>query len=219
MQALFRMTRASLFFAAMSLAGLGIGALAINRLMLPHSAPLGDPMGELTCLQLAFTSERAASLVGSFSPEAQAAILKLLIPGDVTFAWSYGLILAGLVALLARRLDGAWLRVGAVAMWFPLAASVLDCIEDVILFRMVSFLIAGDGAAASLPAAWALLASTAASLKYIFLCVLTPAYSIGGIVQGLRSDRSVGALTIYALLLFVIISIVARPLQQIPACL
>ena len=143
MQKLFRMTRASFFFAAMSLAGLGIGAFAIGRLMLPNSAPLGDRMGEMTCLQLAFTAERASSLIGSFPAEAQAAMRALLVPGDITFAWSYGFILAGLVALLARRLDGAWFRAGAVAMWFPIAASVLDVIEDVFLFKMVSFMIAG----------------------------------------------------------------------------
>jgi hypothetical protein len=218
MQALIRMTRAAPLFAATSLAGLGIGALAITRLMLPHSGPLGDRMGELTCLQMAFTSERASSLIASFSAEAQAAMLALLVPGDVTFAWSYGLILVGLLGLLARRLDGTWLRMGAVAMWFPLAASVLDCIEDMFLFRIVSFMIAENSAAATLPATLPLFASTAASLKYIFLCVLTPLYATGGIIQGLRSDRSVSALIIYALLLFAIISIVARPLQQIPAC-
>ena len=44
-----------------------------------------------------------------------------------------GLLLAGLTGLLAMRLPGKWLRVGAVMMWVPLLASTLDCIEAAIL--------------------------------------------------------------------------------------
>jgi len=200
----------------MALFGVAIFAFAIGVLMLPHSAALGDRMGELTCLQLAFTAERASGIVLSFGPEARAAIAALLVPGDVTFAWSYGFLLAGLIGLLTRRLDGAWFRAGAIAVWFPLAASVLDCVEDVFLLSIVTRLIAAPEVVLSpiLPA----LASTAATLKYVALCLLTPIFAVAGTVRSLRTDRSIGALVLYVLLIYSIISMIMRPAQHLPAC-
>lgn len=106
MRTLVNSPRATWIFSIASLAGLGIGGFAIGRLMLPHSGPLGERIGEMTCLQLAFTSERVTNIVLSFSDEAQQAMLRLLVPGDLTFAWSYGLILFGLLGLLVLRLNG-----------------------------------------------------------------------------------------------------------------
>ena len=217
MQALLNLSRATWFFAVAFLAGLGIGGFAIGLLMLPHSAPLGERMGEMTCLQLAFTSERATNLILSFPGEARAAMLKLLVPGDLTFAWSYGLILFGLVGLLVLRLKGVWYRIGVFAIWFPLVASMLDSIEDLFLFKIVSAVI--DDPGIQLPGILPLAASTAATLKYIFLCLLTPIFAVGGVIQGLRFDRSIGAFIIYVLLIYAVGSIVLRPLQQIPACI
>jgi len=217
MQALLNLSRATWLFAVAFLAGLGIGGFAIGRLMLPHSVPLGERMGEMTCLQLAFTSERTTNLILSFPGEAQAAMLKLLVPGDLTFAWSYGLILFGLVGLLVLRLKGVWYRIGVFAIWFPLVASMLDSIEDLFLFKIVSAVI--DDPGIQLPGILPLAASTAATLKYIFLCLLTPVFAVGGVIQGLRVDRSVGAWIVYVLLIYAVGSIVLRPLQQIPACI
>ena len=216
MRAVLNLARATWLFIAASIAGVGVFAFSIGRLMLPHSGPLGERIGEMTCLQLAFTSERAINLIVSFSPEARIAISNLLVPGDLTFAWGYGLILFGLVGLLVLRLEGAWHRIGVYAMWFPLAASLLDSIEDLLLFGIVSSLIENPGAEIS--AILPLAASTAATIKYIFLCVLTPVYAIGGVTQGLRTDRSIGAFIIYGLLIYAVGSIVIRPLQQVPAC-
>lgn len=216
MQKLLDMARPARVFAAASVAGVAVFAFSIGRLMLPHSAPLGERLAEMTCLQLAFTSQRATELVLSFPPEARVAMSKLLIPGDITFAWSYGLILFGLVGLLALRLQGDWRRVGVYAMWFPLAASLLDSIEDLLLFGIVSSLI--DDPATGVSAIAPLAASTAATIKYVFLCVLTPIYAVGGVIQGLRTDRSIGAFVVYGLLMYAIVSIVIRPLQQVPAC-
>jgi len=216
-QNLIRRRNASLILSLACLSGLAVGAFAIGGLMLPNSAPLGERIGEMTCLQLAFTSARAMEIISSFPPEAQAAMARLLVPGDVTFAWSYGLILAGLVGLLARRLEGFWFRAGAVAMWLPLVASFLDCVEDVLLLQMVTRTIADPDTV--FPAALPFLASTAATVKYLALCILTPAYAIGGIVEGLKTDRSLTALIIYLLLFLAIVNIVMRPLQQLPGCL
>lgn len=203
-------------FSAMALLGVAIFAFAIGVLMLPHSAALGERMGEMTCLQLAFTAERASRIVLSFGPEARAAIAALLVPGDVTFAWGYGFLLTGLVGLLTRRLDGAWFAAGTIAVWFPLAASVLDCIEDVFLLNIVTSVGAAPDVALSpiLPA----LASTAATIKYMALCVLTPMFAVAGTVQAVRTDRSVGAFILYAVVLYAVVSMIVKPAQQLPAC-
>lgn len=216
MRALIRSPRAAWILSAMSLAGVGVFAYAVGVLMLPYSPALGDRLPELTCLQVAFTTVRATSVIMSFTAEQQVAIANLLVPGDMVFAWSYGLLLAGLVGFLARRFDDVWLRVGAVVMWMPLAASIFDVIEDLFLYAIVAQLIENPSMIVvdELP----LLAGVAATLKYLALVVVTPAYSLAGILHGLRVDRSAGALVVYFLLLVVCISMIMRPLQQIPAC-
>ena len=217
MRSLLDMPRAWLFFSGLTVAGLAVGAFAISVLMLPHAAALGDRQGEMTCLQVAFTSERASAIVNSFEPDAQNAMAKLLVPGDLVFAWSYGLTLAGLVGLLALRLDGAWRRWGEIAIWFPIAASLLDDVEDVFLFQIVQSVIRNPDVLMSpiLPA----IASTAAVMKYIALCGLTPAYAIGGVVRGLQIDRRFAALIVYVLLLMMVASLFMRLAPQVPLCL
>ncbi len=216
MERLLRFPQGSWIFSAMALSGVCLFAFAVGVLMLPHSVALGDRMDEMTCLQLAFTAERASGIVLSFGPEARAAMAVLLVPGDVTFAWSYGFLLAGLVGLLTRRLDGVWFRAGAIAVWIPLAASALDCVEDVFLFTIVMRLIAAPDVVLSpiLPA----LAGVASVFKYVALCVLTPIFAIAGTVRALGTDRSIGALVLYAILLLTVVNMVMRPAQQIPAC-
>ena len=106
----------------------------------------------------------------AFDVAMQRAIAAMLVPGDLLLAWGYGLTLAGLVGLMARRFDGAWRRAGAIAMWFPIAAAVLDCIEDAFLYGIVTQLIADPSSTVS--SASPAFAGIAATLKYTFLCVL-----------------------------------------------
>ena len=144
------------------------------------------------------------------------AIAKLLIPGDVTFAWGYGLLTFGLTGLLARRVDGAWRRIGMLVMWAPLAASLLDDIEDVFLHSIVTGLLQQPDVA--IGAAVPLLAGVAAVLKYFALIVVTPIYSFAAIVQAVRVDRSWGAWVLYLLVILNCLSLVTRTLQSLPAC-
>ncbi len=125
-------------------------------------------------------------------------------------------MLAGLVGLLARRLDGRWQTAGAIVMWLPLVASLLDVTEDLFLHAIVATLI--EHPAATVEPALPTLAGIAATVKYVALAILTPAYSIAGILRGLMVDRRAGALLVYFLLLLACISMVMRPLQQIPDC-
>lgn len=218
MQLLLSAPRAPLAFSLLALTGVLVFALAVGVLMQPAVQLVGmERTGELVCLQLAFTPERAASVVLGFPEAARIGIAQLLAPGDLALAWGYGLLLAGLMALLAMRLPGAWFRVGAVAMWVPLLATLLDCIENAFLYAIVMGLVEAPDV---LPAmALTLSASLVSSLKWIALCVVTPAFGFAGIAKGLAVDRSGSALLVYFLLFIVLLSMVIKPLQDIPACL
>lgn len=196
----------------MALAGAAIFGYSTGVLMGPIAPVLGERLPELTCLQIAFTGERFATVFSTFSPEQQSAIAQLLIPGDMVFAFGYGFLLTGLLGLLTLRLPGDWQRAGRVLMWTPLAASVLDCLEDLCLHQLA---VAPAGSESGL---LPLLAGIAATLKYLNLSVLAPAYGIAGSIKGLAVDRRVGALLIYLLVTVNAVAFVARPLQQIPAC-
>lgn len=196
----------------MALAGVVVFGYATGVLMGPFAPVLGERLPELTCLQVAFTGPRFAAVFGSFTAEQQAAIARLLIPGDVVFAWGYGLLLTGLLGLLTLRLPANWQAAGRLLMWTPLLASVLDCLEDLSLHALAV------APAGSDPGLLPLLAGIAATLKYLNLSVLAPAYGLAGSIKGLAGDRRVGALAIYLLVVANALAFVARPLQQIPPC-
>ena len=217
MQRLLKSRRATLIFSLLAVTGVVVFGLAVGVLMQPAVQIVGmERTAELVCLQLAFTPERAASVVLGFPEAARIAIAQLLVPGDLALAWGYGLLLAGLTGLLALRLPGGWRRAGAIALWIPLLASTLDCIENAFLHAIVMGLV---NAPDTLPAsALTLLAGGVSSLKWIALCVATPAYGFAGIFKGLGTDRSWSALLVYALLFVVLFAMVMKPLQDIPAC-
>ena len=217
MQTLLRMPRAPLAFSLLSLSGVIVFALAVGVVMQPAAQVVGqERLSELVCLQLAFTPERAQSVLFAFSAESRAAIAELLIPGDAMLAWGYGLLLAGLTGLLAMRLPSKWMRVGAIAMWIPLLASTLDCIENVFLYAIVMGVV--ESPELQPVAMLTAIGGTVSTLKWIALSVLTPAFGFAGIVKGFTVDRSFGAITVYVLLFVTLLSMVAKPIQDIPAC-
>jgi hypothetical protein len=216
-QTLLRMPRAPLIFSLMAVFGVLVFGLAVGVLMQPAVQVVGmDRTSELVCLQLAFTPERAAAVVLGFPEEARMAIAQLLVPGDLALAWGYGFLLAGLTGLLALRLTGRWFEVGAIAMWIPLLASTFDCIENAFLYAIVVPLAQNPDAV--IPAFIPLLAGVVSSIKWVALCVLTPAYGFAGIAKGVTIDRSWPALIIYVLLFLTLLSMVLKPIQDIPAC-
>ena len=199
-------------YTAMTLIGVALFGYATGVLMGPWAPVLGDRLPELTCLQIAYTGERVADILGSFSPEQVNAIANLLRPGDMVFAWGYGFLLTGLLGLLTLRLPANWQRVGRVLMWAPLVASMFDCSEDFFLYQLVT---APTG---SEPGLAPLLAGLSATVKYLLLSGVAPAYGIVGSIKGLTVDRRISALVIYALVIVNAAAFLARPLQQIPAC-
>jgi hypothetical protein len=217
MQQLLRAPRATLMFSLMAAAGLGLFIFAIAVLMkAPSEVVAQERTAELICLQLAFVPERAVAVLLNFTAEERLAIGQLLVPGDIGLTWGMGLTLAGLTGLLAMRLPGSWLRAGAIVMWVPLVASTFDSIEDIFLFSIASQL-AADGAAEIAPVL-PLLAGIAATIKFIALIAITPAFGIAGIVKGLSVDRSASSLAVYILLAFAILSIAPSSYRSIAAC-
>ena len=216
MTSLIRLPNAPYIFSGIAVAGLVLFILAITVLMGDAAAVVGARTAELVCFQLAFTPDRVSEILLSFSAAEQGAIGQLLLPGDFTLAWGYGLVLFGLMGLLAMRLPEPWMKAGAIFMWAPLVASALDCIENVFLYSMVQQTIANpDGAVASiLP----LLASVVAVSKWIALSVVTPAFGIAGIVKGIATDRRIGSWVVYLLLGQVLVSMLLKPIQDIPPC-
>lgn len=217
MQSLLRAPRASLIFSLMAFAGLGLFIFAIAVLMkAPSEVVAQERTAELVCLQLAFVPARATEVLLNFTAEERTAIAQLLVPGDIGLAWGMGLTLAGLTGLLAIRLPGAWLRAGAVFMWIPLLASTFDSIEDIFLYSVVSQL--AVDAAAEIAPTLTVLASIAATIKYIALIGITPAFGIAGIAKGLSVDRRWPSLIVYVLLALAILSIAPSSYLNIAAC-
>jgi len=213
---LMRVPNAPLIFSGVALLGLGIFILAVGVLMGPPAGVVGERTSELVCLQLAFSPDRASEILLSFPPDGRVAIGQLLIPGDFALAWGYGLVLFGLTALLAMRLPGKWMRAGAIVMWVPLLASLLDCIENVFLYATVQQIVSNPEAsvAAIIPA----MAGLASVTKWIALSVVTPAYGVAGIIKGITTDRRVTSWIVYLLLGQVLISMLIKPIQDIPPC-
>lgn len=196
------------------LAVLGVAAFgyATGVLMAPWAPALGDRLAELTCLQLAFSGERAAAVLAAFSASQHKAIANLLIPGDLIFAFGYGFLLAGLLGLLTLRLPQEWQRAGSWLTWAPLLAAVFDCFEDAFLYAIV---MAADPARTGM---MPLLAGLCATVKYLLLSVVTPAYGVLGSLKGFGHDRGPAAILVYALVLITTLAMLTRPLQQVPAC-
>jgi hypothetical protein len=199
-------------FTGMTLLGVAIFGYATGVLMGPFVPVLGEQLPHITCLQLAFTGARATEVLGSFTPEQRTAIAHLMFPGDAVFAWGYGFLLTGLLGLLTLRLPSNWQRLGKVLTWAPLQASAFDCFEDLFLYQLAVAPAGSDLGAVPL------LGGLAATLKYLNLSALAPAYGIAGSIKGMTHDRRPGALVIYALVVVNAVAFVAKPLQEIPAC-
>lgn len=217
MQTVLRARRASLIFSLLAVAGVLVFALAVGVLMQPAVKLVGmERTAELVCLQLAFTPDRAAAVVLGFPEAARTGIAQLLVPGDLALAWGYGLLLTGLMGLMVMRLPDAWQRVGAVAIWAPLLATALDCIENAFLYAIVTGLVTAPDV---LPAAsLTVSAGVISSLKWFALSIVTPAFGFAGIAKGFAVDRRWSALLVYFLLFAVLLSMVLKPIQDIPAC-
>ena len=185
MQALFNSPRGSLIFSLIALAGLGVFVLAVGVVMQPAAQAVGqERLSELVCLQLAFTPDRAQAVVLGFEAPAREGITSLLVPGDMLLAWGYGLVLFGLLGLVLVRLPADWQSAGSIWIWAPLAASVLDCLENIFLYAIVAPLVDNPDAVVS-PVLTAV-GSSVATLKWVALAVITPAFGFFRVRHVLR---------------------------------
>jgi len=201
----------------MTVIGLAIFVFAIAVLMTPYTNVVGmDQLGALTCLQMAGTPERAVAAIQVYDEKQLEAIKGLLIPGDVTFAWGYGFLYAGLLGLLSLRLNGGWQKAGRIIMCAPLIASLFDVFEDLGLYSVVGQVLAGLSLEIN-PATTAITFAFA-SLKYFLLAVVAPVFAFAGTVQAIKTDRRWTSIIVYVLVVIWSVSMVQKPLAEIPAC-
>jgi hypothetical protein len=177
MEPFIRSAQAQRWLVAMVAAGLLIFVLALSMLMVPYSNVIEERGGsDLTCLQLPYTRSRAAAIISSYDSEARAAARSLHLPGDMIFPAGYALLYSGLIGLVIRRQQGAWLRVGLIVMLLPFAAMTLDWIENLFILRMLA--ISAERSADAIPAWMPALGSLAGTLKYLLLSLLTPLFGL-----------------------------------------
>ena len=202
---------------AMAVLGFCVFGVATGVLMSAPIEVIGmDRLGELTCLQMAGNSDRAIVVLDQFGSDELIALKQLLIPGDVVFAWGYGFLFSGLLGLLTIRLSGRWVSVGRVLMWAPLLASVFDVLEDIGLYQLIAAYVIE---VASVSNATALLTTISASIKYLLLALIGPAYGISASIKSFASDRHWRSLCLYVLVILLAVSMVQKPLQEIPNCI
>lgn len=196
--------------------GLAVFGFAIGVLMTPPTEIVGmDRLGELTCLQMAGTPERALVVLSAFDADQYRALQQLLIPGDVIFAWGYGLVFAGVLGLLTTRMTGRWLTIGSVVMWAPLCASLFDVLEDIGLHSTVTAMLTSD---VQLSSTIVLFTTVSASIKYLLLAGIGPVYGFAGVAKAATTDRRLRSIGLYLLVILVALSMAQKPLAEIPAC-
>jgi len=206
----------SRFCVAAIFIGLAVFGFAIGVLMTPPTEIVGmDRLSELTCLQMAGTPERALTVLNAFDSNQQRALQQLLVPGDMIFAWGYGLVFAGVLGLLTTRLTGRWLAAGSLLMWAPLCASLFDVFEDIGLYSTVTTMVSGDG---QLSSSVVLFTTVFASVKYLLLAGVGPVYGLAGVTKAAASDRRLRSIGLYLLVVLVAFSMVQKPISEIPAC-
>jgi len=214
MQQLVRSSYAPIIFLIMIIAGLAIFGFAIGVLMAGPSEVIGmHRLSELTCLQMAGSGSRATAVLSAFNVQELEALLQLLIPGDVVFAWGYGLTFSGVLGLLTLRMQDRWFEAGVWLMWAPLLASAFDVLEDLGLYQMTSQMLA-DGVVGSAAALTMLFAAS----KYVLLAVIGPVYGVLGVLQAIKTDRRARSIGLYVFVVLVAVSMVQKPLLEIPAC-
>jgi hypothetical protein len=201
--------RSAWVHAALALLGFGIFGYATGVLMAPAAAVIGDRVGDLTCLQLAFTAERALAVLDTFPPEQRAVIPQLPVPGDIVFALGLRAVVdrsagprhaAAAGKLATRRLDH---HLDTAARLGPRR----DRGHLPVLYR--------DGWAGG-GHRWGGAGGGARGQREVPVSLGYRA-GLGGIAASLKGftvDRRIGAVLLY---LFTI-AFIARPLAQIPAC-
>jgi hypothetical protein len=199
-------------FGVLAALGFVLFGLATGVLMAPWAPLLGDRLGELTCLQVAFTPARAAAVLAAITPSEREAFRNLLAPGDLALALGYGLLLTGLLGLVVRRLPAGWQPLGSLLMWAPLAAAACDWVEDAFLYQLAALPAVPE--TSLLPLA----AGIAATVKYLLLSVVTPVFALVGSSKAAGVDRGAGSVALYVLVVLLSLSMLFRPLQQLPAC-
>ena len=221
MEARIRSPIARRWLLIMVVVGLMIFASSLSLLMVPYSSVIEETGGkDLTCLQIPFTTARAAEIINSYSDDARSAARSLHMPGDLTFPMGYALLYSGLIGLIVRHQEGRWLQIGLVVMFFPFMAMVLDWIENAFILRMLA--IAAEESAESIQAWMPALGGLAGTLKYAFLSLLTPLFGMAVIAKSIVTNQprpTVGLAITYLLAFGMFAFSLFQLFTEIPPCL
>ncbi len=221
MEARIRSPIARRWLLIMVVVGLMIFASSLSLLMVPYSSVIEETGGkDLTCLQIPFTTARAAEIINSYSDDARSAARSLHMPGDLIFPMGYALLYSGLIGLIVRHQEGRWLQIGLVVMFFPFMAMVLDWIENAFILRMLA--IAAEESAESIQAWMPALGGLAGTLKYAFLSLLTPLFGMAVIAKSIVTNQprpTVGLAITYLLAFGMFAFSLFQLFTEIPPCL
>ncbi len=221
MEARIRSPIARRWLLIMVVVGLMIFASSLSLLMVPYSSVIEETGGkDLTCLQIPFTTARAAEIINSYSDDARSAARSLHMPGDLIFPMGYALLYSGLIGLIVRHQEGRWLQIGLVVMFLPFMAMVLDWIENAFILRMLA--IAAEESAESIQAWMPALGGLAGTLKYAFLSLLTPLFGMAVIVKSIVTNQprpTVGLAITYLLAFGMVAFSLFQLFTEIPPCL
>jgi hypothetical protein len=113
------------------LAGLSVWLWYLGRDLVTPEAPHG-----IVSYELARNPDRAATIIGSWSPRARAGAM--LIQGlDYLYLFVYPAWLSLAAARLGAQVGGGWRRAGSAVSWIVLGAAPLDAVENHALIRQL----------------------------------------------------------------------------------
>lgn len=128
--------------------------------------------------ELAFSAQRAGAILDTWGSAGREAARQSLWM-DFGFMPAYGVFFASLTLLVTRAQRRWWQRVGLGLVAAPLAAMLLDGLENLMLLAILD-------AAGAVPPASVLVAGVAATLKFTLLGLAVLYWLAGGTAWALR---------------------------------
>lgn len=117
----------------------------------------------IVAYELAFTAGKANEILTAWGADVEPYVRYSLLV-DFAFMPAYALLFAGITLLIARTQSGGLRRAGLLIALLPVAAALLDALENLMLLSML-------GSPGSIQPGPPLVAGIAASIKFLLLLV------------------------------------------------
>lgn len=169
-------------------------------------------------LQLVFDGARADALFALWRIPIEGSVetgltlnRTVLFPGDTVLPLGYGFFYLGLLTLLVRGASGPWSERIARARWLPMAAMVLDLVENQMMDRMLVLGLEG----APVPDGLALASSLTSVAKYGSISVVMPVVGVALVAHLWRAQpRRRARLALYGAALVIPMTFLAQSLSD-----